>query len=446
MDSLLIKNGTVVTLGASNRIIADGAVYIEDHIIRDIGREATVRKKNSKPQKVLDAHGGIIMPGFICPHMHFYSTFARGLSPKQPPPANFVEILERMWFPLDKALREEDLYYSALVPMIEGIRNGTTFFIDHHESQGFQKGSLACIERAARKTGVRVNLTLGISDRYGKGAEGLEENLAFIPRIQRKNQRGDWLVTAMMGLHALFTVKPKTLQAAVDAARDLDCGLHVHMAEDRADQDYNKKKYGMPVVKRLAKAGGLTSRTLAIHCVHVGKSGQRLLAEADACVVHNPQSNMNNAVGVAPVMDFLDRGILTGLGTDAMTTNMRDEVRAAHLLQKLNKRDPRVFFAESCQLLLQNNPLIAQRFLPRIVGELRKGALADVITVDYDPATPMNRSNFLGHFLFGLCGASVRSTVINGKVRMKDRVITGLNEARILASSRKLAQAFWKRF
>ena len=444
-STLLVGNGTLITLGPKNRIISDGAVLIRDGVIEGVGKTSSLRKK-ARGATFIDAKGKVIMPGFINPHMHLYSTFARGLCPKQPPAENFVQILERLWWPLDKALNADDIHYSALIPLIECIKNGTTTIIDHHESQGFQAGSMDVLEKAQRKMGVRACLTLGLSDRYGKGEEGLEENIRFIKKIQAKNRRGDDLVTAMLGLHALFTVNQRTLKKSVAAARELGVGIHTHVAEDKSDQVVNKKKYGQSVLQRLHAAGGLNSQTIAVHCIHISRAEMHLLRQADACVVHNPQSNMNNAVGVAPVMEMMERDILVGLGTDGMTSNMRDEVRVANILHKLAKQDPRVFFVESCQLLLENNAKIASRFFQRPVGELKKGAYGDVVILDYDPPTPLNTSTFLGHFLFGLTGAPVDTTIVNGKVLMRERKLLTVNEKKVTAESRKQAKSFWKRF
>ncbi len=442
--ALLITNGTVVTLGDDNKIINDGAVLIEDGVIQAVGKASAVKKK-ARGAKVLDAKGKVIMPGFINTHMHLYSTFCRGLSPKMPPPKTFVEILERMWWPLDEALNGKDILYSCLIPLMDCVKNGTTTIIDHHESQGFQTGSMEIIEKACRQVGVRSVLTLGLSDRYKKGEEGIQENIDFIGKIQAKQKRGDDLIAAMMGLHALFTVNDKSLKKACDIANEIGCGMHVHIAEDKADQVDNKKKYGKTVVERLAAAGGLGPKTLAIHCIHINDKEIGLLAKTGTCAVHNPQSNMNNAVGVAPVLKMLEKGVLVGLGTDGMTTDMKDEVRVANILHKHAAQDPRVFFVESCNLLLKNNAKIASRFFNRPVGELKKGNYGDVIVMDYEPPTPMHGGTFLGHFLFGLCGARVASTVVNGNVLMQDGKLA-INEKKICAESRKQAADFWKRF
>ncbi len=442
---LLITGGTVITLDPKGRIIPDGAVLIRDGVIEAVGKADVVARKASGA-RVIRADGRVIMPGLINAHMHLYSTFARGISPKQPPATNFVEVLERLWFPLDMALTKPDMRFSALAPYIDCIRNGVTTIIDHHESQGVQKGVLDVLEAAARETGIRSVFCLGTSDRYGRGVEGIEENIRFVKKIQAAQASGDDLVAAMFGLHALFTVNPDTLKQSAEAARELGVGFHVHVAEARSDQEFNVKRYKKTPVERLEEAGALGRQTIAVHGVHISKSDMKKLAATGTALVHNPQSNMNNAVGVARVDEMLKAGILVGLGSDGMTSNMRDEVRVAVIGQRLRQNDPCAFFVEACQLLLSNNRQIAGRYFHRPIGVLEPGACGDAIVLDYDPPTPMNEQTFLGHFMFGLCGATVETTVAQGRVLMEDRELKGLNEAALMQESRRLAAKFWKRF
>ena len=442
MADWLIRNGTVITLGARNRVIDDGAVWIKDGVVEAVGRAGTVAGR-ARGAEVLDARGGAIMPGFINAHTHLYSSFARGLALRRAP-QDFMGILKGLWWPLDRALTAEDLRSSALVALLDCIRSGTTTVIDHHEGQNSQPGSLNIPEKTLRRTGVRGCLCLGVSDRDGKGMEGLQENVRFVERLQRKRGNAD-LVAAMFGLHALFTVNKRTLESVVAAANEHETGIHLHVAEDKADQAVNQRRYGQSVVQRLNAAGGLNNRTLAVHCVKVSPAETRLLAAADACVIHNPQSNMNNAVGTTPLAKLLAAGITVGLGTDGMTTDMRAEVRACHLLHKHSAGDPSGFMSESCRLLLQNNAQIASRIFDRPIGVLKKGACADVVVLDYDPPTPMKSSNFDGHFLFGLCGAQVTTTMVQGRLLMRDGRIQGLNERRIRAEARRRATALWRR-
>ena len=445
MGALLVKNGTVITLGEKNQIIENGYILIKDNVIEDLGKGVPAEKIASETE-VIDAKGKLIMPGFINQHMHFYSTFARGICPKQPPAANFMEILERLWWPLDKTLNEDDIYYSTIIPAINGIKKGVTTFFDHHESQGLQTGSLDIIEKALREADVRGNLSLGSSDRYNKGKAGVEENIRFVNKIQNINKSGDELITPMFGFHAMFTVNDETMYASAEAAKSLGAGFHVHVAEGIVDNQVNLEKYNKTAIQRLYDSGCLGEKTTAIHCIHLSDKEMEMIKDTNTSVVHVPQSNMNNAVGVAPVLEMMKKGITVGLGTDGMSPGVLDDVRVANILHKLNKKDPRVFFVESCKLLLENNSRIASRHFSKKIGVLEKGSYADVIVVDYDPPTPLNEGTFLGHFLFGICEAKVDSTIVNGKVLMKNGRLLWIDEAEINAKSREFAADFWKRF
>jgi len=444
-SDLIIGNGLVVTLGPDNRLIENGAVLVRDGKIEAVGKDEEIKALAPRAEYV-DAGGGLIMPGFINAHHHLYSTFAKGLSPHDPPPYTFVEILERMWWPLDKALGEEDIYYSALIPLIDCVKKGATTIIDHHESQGYQLGSLEQLARAAREIGIRSSFCLGISDRYGKGEEGIEENIRFIKEVQATSAREREMVTGMFGLHAAFTVNDDTLERAVEAASELGVGFHFHAAEAASDQEANLEKYGLRVLERLQEKGAMGPKSLAIHCVHINEKEMEILKETGTAAVHNPESNMNNAVGVAPILKMMALGVEVGLGTDAMTSNMCKEVQLANILQHLAEKDPRVAFCESCQLLLENNPRIASRLFGLEVGVLKPGAAGDVIVVDYAPPTPINEANFLGHFLFGVCESPVDTTVVDGKVLLRKKELVGIDEQRIAARSRELAAEFLKRF
>jgi len=445
MSKLLIKNGIVVTLGENNQIIPNGYVLIKDNIIENYGKGLPVETLSSDTE-VIDAAGKLIMPGFINQHMHFYSTFARGICPKQPAAANFQEILERLWWPLDTALNKDDIYYSTIVPAINGIKKGVTTFFDHHESQGFQNGSLDIIEKALRETGVRGNLALGSSDRYNRGKEGLDENIRFVNKIQKLNNTDDELITSMFGFHAMFTVNDHTLYSSAEAAKSLNSGFHVHVAEGSIDNKINLQKYNKTAIQRLHDSGCLGKKTTAIHCIYLSEKEMELIKATSTSIVHVPQSNMNNAVGVAPVLDMMNKGITVGLGTDGMSPGVLDDVRVANILHKLHNKDPRVFFVESCKLLLENNSKIASKQFSKQIGVLSKGSFADIIVVDYDPPTPFNENTFLGHFLFGICEAKVDSTIINGKVLMKNGHLLQIDEAAVNAKSREQATDFWKRF
>lgn len=433
------ENGIVVTLGKNNQVIWNGSVVTEGETVVAVGNAADMQKRYPEAQAV-DCAGKIVLPGFICTHHHFYSTMARGMAIPGEPASNFVEILERLWWKVDRALLDEDITLSAQIPLIECIRNGTTTVIDHHASPGMRDGSLDLIENAVREAGIRASLCYEVSDRNIMGG-GVEENERFIKKIGK----GDGQIAAMMGLHASFTLSDETLSRCVEIANNAGVGCHIHVAEDLADREDSIQKYGMPTVHRLEKLGMAGPNSLFIHCVHIDESEMDLIAATNTSVVHNPESNMNNAVGVTPLFKLLERNILVGLGTDGMSSDMLSQMRAAYLLHRLANRDPRVAFLEAPRLLLENNAEIAERQFGIRLGEIAEGRPADLAIMDYQPPTVLSEANFLGHLIFGLVDAVVDTTVCKGKILMQGKKILSMDEERIAARSRELAPQMWQR-
>jgi len=443
MEKTLVGNSILITLGKENKVIKDGAVLIEGNIIKDIG--TTVELKKKKFDRFIDASGKVMMPGMINTHMHLYSTFARGMALKDESPSNFVEILERLWWRLDKALTQDGVYYSALIPLIDCIKSGTTTIVDHHASPFACKGSLDLIAKAMRETGIRGCLCYETSDRDGPeiAETGIEENERFI-KLCRKER--DELLSGTFGLHASFTLSDETLTKCVKVAKKLGVGFHVHVAEDKADVDDSLKKYKKRVIERLDDLGVLGPKTIAAHCVHIDAREMDILKKTRANVVHNPESNMGNAVGCAPVLEMIGKDITVGLGTDGFTSSMFAELRVANILHKLIKGDPRVGYGEVMKMCFTNNPKIVRNFFPKPLGEISPGAYADLILVDYLPPTPLSADNFLGHLLFGISSAVVDTTIVNGKVLMQNRKLVGLDEAAIAQRASELASELWERF
>jgi cytosine/adenosine deaminase-related metal-dependent hydrolase len=301
-------------------------------------------------------------------------------------------------------------------------------------------GSLDLIENAVRQAGIRASLCYEVSDRNVAGG-GIAENERFIKKVGK----GDGQIAAMMGMHASFTMSDATIDECVGIAREAGVGCHIHVAEDAADRQDSLAKYKMPTVSRLQKLGVAGEQSIFVHCVHIDDSEMDILATTKTSVVHNPESNMNNAVGVTPVLKLLKKGVLVGLGTDGMGSDMLAQMRCAYLLQRLANHDPRVAFLEAPQLLLLNNAAIAEQQFGLRLGEIAEGRPADLAIIDYQPPTPLSEANFLGHLIFGLVDATADTTVCKGKILMKGKQILSMDEEDIAARSREFAPKMWKR-
>lgn len=438
----LIGNGRLFTRDEKNSFFENGAVVWTDNTIVEVGDFETLKKKYADAE-FIDAKGGVIHPAFINTHEHIYSALARGLSIKGYNPNGFLEILDGLWWTIDRNLDNDLTKLSAEATYLECIKNGVTTIFDHHASFGEISGSLFAIEEAARDFGVRSVLCYEISDRDGKekAHAAIKENVDFAKHALSLK---DDFIKGMMGMHASFTISDETMELC-RKEKPKEIGYHIHVAEDILDLHRCLKEHGKRIVDRLYDWDVLGEKTLLAHCIYVNPHEMDLIRDTNTMVVHNPESNMGNACGCPPTMEIVHKGILTGLGTDGYTHDMIESWKVANILHKHHLVDPGAAWAEVPEMLFQGNARIANRYFEKKLGVLEKGAAADIIITDYIPPTPMNAGNLNGHMLFGMNGRSVVTTVGNGKVLMKNRELQGIDEERCLAKIREGAARLEKK-
>ena len=410
---LLVGNGRLITRDPAAPYFEDGAVILEGEAVREVGELAALRAKYPGAEFV-DAKGGVIMPGLINVHTHIYSGLARGLSIHGFDPSNFYEILDGQWWNIDRHLTLDGTRASAWATVLDCIRDGVTTIFDHHASYGEIPGSLFAIKDVCKEAGIRACLCYEVSERDGadKCRQAIRENADFLTWALEQD---DDMIRAMFGGHALFTISDRTFEAMVNANGGRT-GFHIHVAEEK---------------------------TLLGHCIHLSPAELDILKETDTMVCHNPESNMGNAVGCAPVLEMCRKGILVGLGTDAYTHDMLESLKVVLPMQRHNLCRPNVGWGEAMGMLFRNNPAICARYFKKPLGVLRPGAAADVIVMDYKPFTPFSADNIDGHMLFGMMGRSCRTTVINGRVVYRDREFVDLDEAQINAFCLEQSKKLW---
>lgn len=442
---MLITNATIVTWQQPNRLLTGHAVLVQNGRIQEIGPQEDLLERYSHAWQ-LDARGQLLLPGNICAHTHFYGMYARGMAVAGPPPRDFSAILKQLWWPLDQALNEEAVRLSALVCLVDAIKHGTTTLIDHHASPDFLTGSLDAIAAQVSKAGLRAVLCYETTDRYGpeKAEEAIAENVRF---MKQAPARYNGLIAGMFGLHAPLTLSEATLQACLNAA-PAGSGFHIHVHESQHDGQKVMAETGKKPVAWLNEIGILGPKTLLAHAVHVDDEEIALLADSRTWVSHQPRSNMNNAVGVAPVEKMLAAGIPVCIGNDGFSNNMLEDWRAAYLLHKVHQRDPQAMNGTTVmQMGIHNNAALAECFFTgQTLGRIEAGAAADLILLDYQPPTPLTEGNLPWHILFGFRESMVTTTIVNGKLLMQDRQLLTLNEAEIMAQARVLAPRIWEKY
>jgi len=442
---MLVINGKIITWEKENRVLEGQAIYIEGEKISAIGTQADLIAKYPDAE-LLDAKGQYVMPGNICAHTHFFGAYARGMGIPGTPPKDFPEILNRLWWPLDMALDEESVRYSALVMLVDAIKHGTTTLIDHHASPNFIDGSLDVIAGAVDKSGLRAVLCYEVTDRNGEdGAKaGIRENVRF---LESNGVKSNSRLAGTFGLHAALSIGDITMQACRDAAPQ-GTGFHIHVAEHEADEYDSLQNYGMRVVDRLQKFDILGSDSIVAHAIHIDAREAAILADSGTWVTHQARSNMNNGVGAAQVESLLRLGVPVCLGTDGFSSTMWDEWKTVYLLHKIVSRDPRRMNGmDVSQMGIYNNAALAGKFFPKApLGVLEPGAHADIIFVDYHPHTPLNAGNLPWQILFGFNESMVTTTIAAGNVLYKDGELLTLDEAKIAAEARALAPSVWERY
>jgi len=386
-----------------------------------------------------DCSGCLVVPGNVCAHTHLYSALARGMPYDLAPPENFLQILQRIWWRLDRALDEESVRASALVGGMEALLSGTTTLVDHHASPNAIDGSLDVIEDALRSLGIRSVLCYETSDRDGpeRAQAGLAENRRFAERARREQLL---LTRGLIGAHASFTLSDETLAACADAARELEVGLHIHAAEDAVDEHDSVVLHGIGVAARLAHAGALDGRTLLAHGVHLDDHEIALVHAADASLAHNARSNMSNAVGRAR-LDAL--GPRVALGTDGIGSDMFEESRTAYF--RLREDDRGIGPDWPLRRLAEGARFVGAAFGEQRLGKIEVGAPADLVVLDYATPAPLHASSFPGHWVFGLGSRSVRDVMVAGEWVVLDRRLTRMDHQELAANACVQADRLWKR-
>ncbi|MGG5460436.1 putative aminohydrolase SsnA [Clostridium sp. B9] len=440
---VVVGNGRLITQNKEIPFFEDGAVAIDNGKIIDFGHTKDILDRY-KECEYIDANHKVIMPGLINTHGHIYSAFARGMNLDGPTSEDFLDILNNLWWRLDKSLSLEDVRYSAYSTLMDSLKYGVTTFFDHHASPNAIKGSLFTIGEVAEELGIRTSLCYEVSDRDGEEIllEGIKENVDYIKHCNESNSN---MKSGMFGMHASFTLSDESLEKCVKATEGLGCGYHIHVAEGLADEEKCLKEHGIRVVERLNKFNILGEKTIAVHCIHADENEQDLILKTGTTVVHNPESNMGNAVGVSPAIKLIEKGITVGLGTDGYTSDMFESMKVANIIHKHHLKNPSVAWGETPMMLFENNRKIAEKHFDGTFGIIEKGAVGDVIIVDYNPLTPMNGSNLNSHILFGMMGKSVDTTIVNGKILVREGKLLNINEEEILAKSREVSSKLWNR-
>lgn len=413
--------------------IESGYVVFND-TIQEVG---SMKDFKNKGYKVIDGKGQLLMPNFVCAHSHIYSIFARGLIlPFNP--HNFQEILDQMWWKLDKEIDNPITYYSGIAAGSEFLLNGVTTIIDHHASGTEIVGSLASLKKALDNTlHLRSILCFETSDRYPVD-DCIKENISFAKRYHTSH------VAGLFGMHASMSLSENTLKKVSHKLKGLP--IHIHVAESAMDVEDAKAKYNTTIVERLHKHGLVNKDSLIVHGVFISDRELEIVKNQGAYMVVNPSSNLNNAVGITDIKKFLDKGISVMIGNDGLSSSMTTEYLNAVYLTHLKNESPTALNVGHISQMINTAYDYAANRLGVKLGKIQKGYVSDFMMMPYTPFTKMDASNAFGHIFYGLFpNFKPNDVYVDGKRLVKDGKLVSLKAQKELIESRKYSEQLWKR-
>lgn len=420
-----------------NARIFDYEKYIENGYIKFDNQIAEVGSMENftSDEDVIDCSGCIIMPGLTNCHTHIYSAFSRGLNVYFNP-RSFTDILEQLWWKLDAKLDEASVYSSAMSYGIDCLHSGVTSIIDHHASGLCIEGSLEALNNAiSKRLGMRGIYCFETSDRFPL-EECLRENVRFSENVSE-------YTGSMFGLHASMTLSHESLKKISEVLGDTP--IHIHVAESMDDVQNCYENFNQSIVERLDRYGLLNKGSILAHCVHINDQEAALIKKRECFVALNPTSNMNNAVGLPNYELFRKNKIPCLIGNDGLGANItRDYLNILFAMKNRLNSITKFSMDDLVQVIKNGYEFIGSRLGIKL-GRLDKGYCADFVVVPYNPPTPIDKDNALGHLVFGLFDSFRPKQVwVAGKQLIKDFEPTfEIEEA--LKESRTEAAKVWKR-
>lgn len=429
---LLLKNGLVLTLDSDDNTFQPGAVAIRAEQIIAVGPSLQIEAQ-VQAAKVLDVEGCIVMPGLVNAHTHAAMTLFRGLADDLP----LMEWLQNYIFPAEKSLTADMVYWGTMLACAEMILSGTTTFCDMYLFEHK-------VAEAARQAGVRALVGEVLYDfpspHYGDITNGLKFTEALI-----EQWKGDPLISIAVEPHAPYTCSPSLLQKCRALAERHDAFLIMHLSENQREVDEVLRTYGRRPAAHLEELGLLTPRLIADHCVALDDHDMELLATRGVQVVHNPESNMKLASGIAPVARLLQLGVNVALGTDGCASNndldLFGEMDSCAKLHKVANLDPTVLPARDVLRMASQNGAQALGMTHKI-GRIAPGKWADVIVLDLRKPHLVPLYEPVSQLVYSARGADVRHTIIHGRLVMEDRRLLSMDIREVMHHVREFSQLF----
>jgi 5-methylthioadenosine/S-adenosylhomocysteine deaminase len=427
---LIVSNGVIVTVDADRRVINPGSIAIRGNSIVAVGAADQISSSYTA-RDTIDARGKVVMPGLINTHTHAPMVLYRGLGDD----LALMDWLQKYIFPAEaKTVSPEFVRIGTELAALEMIRSGTTTYVDMYY---FEEE----IARATKRAGLRgvlgqTIIEFPVADAKTP-AEALTRTEAFIREFQK-----DELITPAVAPHAVYTNDAATLRQSRDLAAKYGVPIVIHLSETEAEIPMSLERHKARPVAALEALGVFTARVIAAHGVWIQPDEIQLLHKRGVGIAHNPESNMKLASGTAPVPQYLEANVAVGLGTDGAASNndldMFEAMRQAAFLHKLQSKDPRVV---SARVAIEMATIGGARVIGRYkeLGSLEAGKRADIIVVRMDQPRQTPMYDPISHLVYATRGDDVDTTIVDGRVLMREGKVMTLDQATVLANARKAA-------
>jgi 5-methylthioadenosine/S-adenosylhomocysteine deaminase len=430
---LIVTHGIVVTMDGTRAIYQDGSVAVRGDSIVAVGARGDVEGRY-RAEQVIDAHGGLVLPGFINGHTHVPMTLFRGLHDD----VTLNDWLYKYIFPAEKKNVNEDFVrWGTRLAAAEQIRAGVTTFADMYYFED-------AVAEETKAAGMRGVLGETFIDFPAPDNKSEAEMLAYTEKFLKKWQ-GDPLIHAAPAPHSIYTCSQKTLQDAAGLARKYHAPILIHVAEMKKEWEDSEKANGMSPVQYLQKIGVLGPDVVAAHCIFVDEADRKTLAQRGVGCVHNPSSNMMIASGVSPVPEMRAAGVAVGLGTDGPAGSNNDldlmeEIDLAAKLAKITKMNPLALNAKAVVEMATIDGARAVH-LEKEIGSLEVGKKADLAIISLDEPNAVPMYDIYAQIAYSLKGSDVETVVIGGRVVMRDRKLLTVDEPRVLEKAREYGKS-----
>ena len=445
MATILVEGGTLLTLNPRHDVLDPGYLFTVDDQIAALGPGAAPDQLKKQSDEILDATGMAVIPGMVNAHDHLFQTFVRGLSYDRP----LMPWLEEIVYPVSGAMTERDVYLAAMLGLVENLHGGATAVIDNQYLH-CARGADDAVCEAASRLGIRLLLARGWSDRNVPAAfcQAPDDIISETMRVHTAWHNHDHgRIRVELGPGAPWACSEETMGRTRILAEKLGMGVHMHVAETRSEMEMDRTRTGKGHVEWLASLGMLGPSTQLVHSVWLSDAEVDLIVEAGSSVVHCPVSNMFLASGVCQVGRLRRRGVPVALATDGACNNgqgLIDLLKIAVNLQKVTALDASLFTAED--MLEMACWCGATAFGQRdALGSLEPGKKADVVLVDLNTSRLALARCVPAALVYTANSSDVHTVIVDGKILLRDRRVTGLDEAALVAEAKEAWEGVLRR-